>query len=96
MGAQFCGIDFGTSNSTVALADASGARLIALEGTAVTLPSAVFWEPGAPQLYGRAAIAAYLEEASYRRAVAQYIAILAGQSGVSGVAIAGAEGAMVQ
>lgn len=42
------------------------------------------------------AIAAYLEEASYRRAVAQYIAILAGQAGVSGVAIAGAEGAMVQ
>ena len=42
------------------------------------------------------AIAAYLEEASYRRAVAQYIAILAGQAGVSGVAISGAEGAMVQ
>ncbi|WP_374526725.1 peptidylprolyl isomerase [Novosphingobium sp.] len=42
------------------------------------------------------AIAGYLEEASYRRAVAQYIAILAGQAGVSGVAIAGAEGAMVQ
>jgi peptidyl-prolyl cis-trans isomerase C len=44
----------------------------------------------------REAIAGYLEEASYRRAVAQYIAILAGQAGVSGVAIAGAEGAMVQ
>lgn len=42
------------------------------------------------------AIAGYLEEASYRRAVAQYISILAGQAGVSGVAIAGAEGAMVQ
>jgi len=42
------------------------------------------------------AISGYLEEASYRRAVAQYIAILAGQAGVSGVAIAGAEGAMVQ
>jgi peptidyl-prolyl cis-trans isomerase C len=44
----------------------------------------------------REAIAAYLEEASYRRAVAQYIAILAGQAGVSGVAIVGAEGSMVQ
>lgn len=33
----------------------------------------------------RALIADYLEEASYRRAVAQYIAILAEQSGVSGV-----------
>ena len=34
------------------------------------------------------AIARYLEEASYRRAVAQYIAILAEQAGVSGVALA--------
>ena len=42
------------------------------------------------------AIARYLEEASYRRAVAQYIAILAGQAGVSGVALGGAEGSMVQ
>ena len=41
--------------------DSIRARLIALEGAAVTLPSAVFWEPGAPQLFGRAAIAAYLE-----------------------------------
>ena len=57
----FCGIDFGTSNSTVALADASRAWLIALEGEAVTLPSAVFWEQdgGAPE-FGRAAISAYL------------------------------------
>ena len=57
----FCGIDFGTSNSTVALADANRAWLIALEGDAVTLPSAVFWEQdgGAPE-FGRAAMAAYL------------------------------------
>lgn len=33
-------------------------------------------------------IAEYLEEASYRRAVAQYIAVLAEQAGVSGVALA--------
>lgn len=44
----------------------------------------------------REAIAAYLEEASYRRAVAQYIAILAGQAGVSGVMLGAADGAMVQ
>ncbi len=57
-----CGIDFGTSNSTVGLADASGARLLALEGGSPTLPSAVFWQTeGAPPLFGRAAIAAYLE-----------------------------------
>ncbi len=57
----YCGIDFGTSNSTVSLADASGARLIALEGDAATLPSAVFWDAdGAPPEFGRAAMAAYL------------------------------------
>lgn len=57
-----CGIDFGTSNSTVGLADAGGARLLAIEEGAVTLPSAVFWQTeGAPPLFGRAAVAAYLE-----------------------------------
>ncbi|MBL4927228.1 Hsp70 family protein [Fuscibacter oryzae] len=59
---QACGIDFGTSNSTVGLADGNGARLIALEGGSPTLPSAVFWQTeGAPPLFGRAAVAAYLE-----------------------------------
>lgn len=59
---QACGIDFGTSNSTVGLADPAGARLIALEGASPTLPSAVFWQTeGAPPLFGRAAVAAYLE-----------------------------------
>ncbi len=57
-----CGIDFGTSNSTVGLADSTAARLIALEGEAVTLPSAVFWDAdGGKPLFGRAAIAAYME-----------------------------------
>lgn len=57
-----CGIDFGTSNSTVGLADSTGARLLALEDGSPTLPSAVFWQTeGAAPLFGRAAIAAYLE-----------------------------------
>lgn len=61
MSSAACGIDFGTSNSTVALAGADGARLIALEGDHVTLPSAVFWDSdGAPPLFGRAAVAAYV------------------------------------
>jgi hypothetical chaperone protein len=56
------GIDFGTSNSTVGFADATGAWLVPLEDGATTLPSAVFWQTdGAPSLFGRAAIAAYLE-----------------------------------
>jgi len=57
----FCGIDFGTSNSTVSLADQTRSWLIPLEGDEVTLPSAVFWESdGAPPQFGRAAIAAYV------------------------------------
>ena len=57
----FCGIDFGTSNSTVALADRDRAWLIGLEDTQPTLPSAVFWDAdGAPPEFGRAAIAAYV------------------------------------
>ena len=45
-----CGIDFGTSNSTVGIGTPDGARLIALEDGSPTLPSAVFWDAdgGAP------------------------------------------------
>ena len=57
----FCGIDFGTSNSTIALADRTKAWLMPLEGTEVTLPSAVFWEAGGPPSSGRAAISAYVD-----------------------------------
>lgn len=57
----YCGIDFGTSNSTVALAGDQSARLIPLEGTHLTIPSTVFWEVDSPPLFGRAAIAAYIE-----------------------------------
>ncbi len=57
----FCGIDFGTSNSTIALADRTKAWLMPLEGTEVTLPSAVFWEAGGSPSFGRAAISAYVD-----------------------------------
>ncbi len=56
-----CGIDFGTSNSTVAIADGAGARLIPVEGDHLTIPSAVFWETDGPPLFGRDGIAAYVE-----------------------------------
>ncbi len=56
-----CGIDFGTSNSTVALHDQEGARLIAVEGDKRTLPSAVFFKKNVGPLFGRAAIDAYLD-----------------------------------
>jgi hypothetical chaperone protein len=56
------GIDFGTSNSAMAWADAGGqAQLIALEGHSVSMPTAVFYpaeEPGVH--FGRDAVAQYL------------------------------------
>jgi len=58
----WCGLDFGTSNSTLGLADGNAARLAPLENGAVTLPSALFFdaETGEP-VFGRSAIAAYIE-----------------------------------
>lgn len=55
-----CGLDFGTSNSTLAVADATGARLLPVEGAEVTLPTAVFWHEDGPPSFGRAAIADYI------------------------------------
>lgn len=63
-----CAIDFGTSNSAVALpAAAGGVTLVALEGGQRTMPTAVFYQVddvhhGEPQrAYGRAALAAYVD-----------------------------------
>lgn len=67
-----CAIDFGTSNSAIALplddAQGGGVRLVALEGTQRTMPTAVFYavEGLAPheepqRHYGRAAVAAYVD-----------------------------------
>lgn len=44
----------------------------------------------------REKIASYLEEASWRRAVSQYLAILAAQAKVEGVVLAAADGQLVQ
>jgi hypothetical chaperone protein len=68
-----CAIDFGTSNSAVALPVWSSAsappsvRLVPLEGEQVTMPTAVFYfvegseHDGPPRAFGRAAVAAYVE-----------------------------------
>lgn len=62
MPAVYAGIDFGTSNSTVGLATGQGARLIAVEGDSLTIPSAIFWEEDAhAPIFGRAAIRAYVD-----------------------------------
>ncbi|OYX86907.1 MAG: heat-shock protein, partial [Azorhizobium sp. 32-67-21] len=55
-----CGLDFGTSNTTLGFQTAAGPRLALLEGGADTLPSAIFYpRSGAPHV-GRAAMAAYV------------------------------------
>ena len=63
-----CAIDFGTSNSAIALPTASGVQLVELEPGQRTMPTAVFYAVeglGAyesPQRhYGRAAVAAYVD-----------------------------------
>lgn len=52
-----CGIDFGTSNSSVALAHQGDISLVAVEAGQVTIPSAIFFrgKENAP-IYGRAAV----------------------------------------
>src|ERR1700722_2063352 len=58
---QFLGVDFGTSNSTVGVADPAGARLVVLEAGQSTLPSAIFFPfDDARPRFGRAAIEAYI------------------------------------
>lgn len=64
---SFCGLDFGTSNSTVAVQGAADVELVALEGAARTLPSSIFFDfsNGAP-VFGRAAIQSYVDGAEGR------------------------------
>ncbi|SAL72269.1 chaperone protein [Caballeronia cordobensis] len=58
----YCAIDFGTSNSAVALPDGLSVRLAPVEGEATTLPTAVFFNTDENnQSYGRAALEAYID-----------------------------------
>lgn len=56
-----CGIDFGTSNSTVSIANAAGKKLVPLEDGKTTLPSAIFFKDRSKPLFGRTGINAYLD-----------------------------------
>lgn len=65
---MYCAIDFGTSNSAVAIPDANaGMRLVELEPGHTTMPTAVFYfvegpeHDGPPRAFGRAAVAAYVD-----------------------------------
>jgi hypothetical chaperone protein len=59
----FAAIDFGTSNSAIALpTGADGVTLVALEDGQPTMPTAVFYRSDEPERhFGRAAIAAYVD-----------------------------------
>lgn len=60
--ARACGIDFGTSNSTVGWLRPGAATLLALEGDRPTLPSAVFFNADEDTTcFGREALAEYLD-----------------------------------
>ena len=65
---MYCAIDFGTSNSAIAVPDATaGMRLVELEPGYTTMPTAVFYfvegdeRDGPPRAFGRAAVAAYVD-----------------------------------
>lgn len=68
MTALQCGVDFGTTNSTIGLCARGGSpRLIAVEGEQVTIPSALFFSlEGGSVHFGRAAVAEYREGAEGR------------------------------
>lgn len=59
----FCGIDFGTSNSSIAVASsAQKPQMIAVESEHITIPSAIFYEKNkACPIFGRSAMQKYME-----------------------------------
>lgn len=58
---SICGLDFGTSNTTLGTIEAGGPALVALEGEHTTIPSAMFYAADGNVLIGRRAVAAYVE-----------------------------------
>ncbi|MFT4068851.1 Hsp70 family protein [Paraburkholderia sp.] len=59
---NYCAIDFGTSNSAVAIPDGAQLRLTPVEGAYTTLPTAVFFNTDEDtREFGRAALAAYID-----------------------------------
>jgi hypothetical chaperone protein len=65
---RHCGLDFGTSNTTLAIAGHNGTpRLLPLEDGRPAIPSAIFFDFDEDRtLFGRAAIDAYIEGADGR------------------------------
>ena len=63
---SICGLDFGTSNTTLGTIAGREPVLTALEGDHTTIPSAIFYEASGAVLIGRKAIEAYVEGAPGR------------------------------
>jgi hypothetical chaperone protein len=87
-----CGVDFGTSNSTVGWARPGQAALLSLEDGKPTLPSAVFFNADDDTVhYGRAALAEYLEgyEGRLMRSLKSLLgtSLIEGQTEVAGRAL---------
>ena len=80
---QACGVDFGTSNSTVGWHRADQPALLTLEQDKVTLPSVVFFNAEDDEVsYGRAALANYL--AGYEGRLMRSMKSLLGTSLIDG------------
>ena len=58
---SICGLDFGTSNTTLGTVDGPAPVLVALEAAQTTIPSAMFYATDGNVLIGRRAVAAYVE-----------------------------------
>jgi hypothetical chaperone protein len=58
---SICGLDFGTSNTTLGTLDGEVPVLAELEGGETTIPSAIFYEVDGVTLIGRTAITAYVD-----------------------------------
>ena len=58
---SICGLDFGTSNTTLGTIEGQSPVLAALEAQHTTIPSAIFYELDGAVLIGRRAIEAYVE-----------------------------------
>ncbi|ATQ77323.1 MULTISPECIES: Hsp70 family protein [Massilia] len=81
--ANACGVDFGTSNSTVGWVRPGQSALLALEDGKATLPSVVFFNAEDEEVsYGRAALAGYL--AGYEGRLMRSLKSLLGTSLIDG------------
>ena len=58
---SICGLDFGTSNTTLGTIDGAAPVLAALEETQTAIPSAIFYEADGGVRIGRRAVDAYVE-----------------------------------